>query len=528
MRLTNNTKDNYTVRQLVLPLDIEKLIDISDPVYTFCEVADHIDLSKYFAEKGCNTGRPRCDQQILLKVILFAFMEHGMCSLRNIEKFCRNDIRYMYLLEGMKAPSFATFGNLIRNELTDSVERIFHDINQYIFKADHVDLDHAYIDGTKIQANANCYSWVWKKSCVRNRQKVFEKISGLVDAMNDSVLQFLGVKLEKRDEYAIEYVEGMLENYRTACRLDLSAFVHGSGRRKSVEQRQYEEMSSYLERLKTYAEKIAICGDDRNSYSKTDHDATFMRMKRDYMGNDQLLPAYNLQIAVCDEYVAVTDTKPYASDMECFVPLMEKFSKSYGHYPKYPAADAGYGSYNNYLYCEEHGMEKYMKFTMFEKETKDDKYHNSPYRAVNFRKDEDGNMVCPNGKKFIFKANRHVKKNKYGRTEEIYECEDCSDCPHKQECCKRASGNRTIRINKELTAIHEEVINNLTTIHGALLMMNRSIQAEGVFGILKWDKSYKRLFRRGEKAVNLELTLVFCGFNLYKYHNRKMRKECIV
>ena len=132
-------------------------------------------------------------------------------------------------------------------------------------------------------------------------------------------------------------------------------------------------------------------------------------------------------------------------------------------------------------------------------QTKDDKYHNSPYRAVNFRKDEDGNMVCPNGKKFIFKANRHVKKNKYGRTEEIYECEDCSDCPHKQECCKRASGNRTIRINKELTAIHEEVINNLTTIHGALLMMNRSIQAEGVFGILKWDKSYKRLFRRGEK-----------------------------
>ena len=231
---------------------------------------------------------------------------------------------------------------------------------------------------------------------------------------------------------------------------------------------------------------------------------------------------------ICDEYVAVTDTKPYASDMECFVPLMEKFSKSYGHYPKYPAADAGYGSYNNYLYCEEHGMEKYMKFTMFEKETKDDKYHNSPYRAVNFRKDEDGNMVCPNGKKFIFKANRHVKKNKYGRTEEIYECEDCSDCPHKQECCKRASGNRTIRINKELTAIHEEVINNLTTIHGALLMMNRSIQAEGVFGILKWDKSYKRLFRRGEKAVNLELTLVFCGFNLYKYHNRKMRKECVV
>ena len=168
-----------------------------------------------------------------------------------------------------------------------------------------------------------------------------------------------------------------------------------------------------------------------------------MRIKCDYMGNDQLLPAYNLQAAICDEYIATVDVKPYASDMECFVPLMEKFNATYGHYPKYPVADAGYGSYNNYLYCKEHGMEKYMKFTMFEKETKDDKYHNDPYRAVNFQMDEDGNLICPNGKKFIFKYSKPVKGNKYGRTEEIYECENCEGCPHKNECCKRASGNRT-------------------------------------------------------------------------------------
>ena len=121
MLLNNNTNGNYTMRQLKLPLEIEKLIDISDPVYTFCEVMDHIDLSRYFVEKGYKTGRPRCDVQKLLKVILFAFMENGICSLREIEKLCRNDIRYMYLLDGMKTPSFATFGNLIRNELTDSI-----------------------------------------------------------------------------------------------------------------------------------------------------------------------------------------------------------------------------------------------------------------------------------------------------------------------------------------------------------------------------------------------------------------------
>ncbi len=327
-----------------------------------------------------------------------------------------------------------------------------------------------------------------------------------------------------RQAYAVDYVSELLTMYKETTGLDETSFVSGRGHRKSIQQKQYEELHEYLERLKSYAYHIETCGEERNSYSKTDHDATFMRLKRDYMGNDQLLPAYNLQAAICDEYIAVIDVKPYASDMECFVPLMEKFNRTYGHYPKYPVADAGYGSYNNYLYCEEHGMEKYMKFTMYKKETTDKKYHENPYRAVNFAKDADGNLLCPNGRKFLFKRTQHVKYNKYGRTEELYECESCEGCQHKQECCPRAHKNRTIRMNQELTASHQEVLQNLESIHGALLRMNRSIQSEGTFGVLKWDKAYKRLLRRGEKNVILELTLISCGFNLYKYHNKKQRQ----
>ena len=525
MQLTQYTNGNYTIRQLKLPLEIDKLIDIADPVYTFCEVMDHIDLTPYFVDdKDYKTGRPKCDAQKLLKVILFAFMEHGISSLRDLEKLCRNDIRFLYLLDGMKAPSFATFGNFIRNELTASIEQIFRDINTYIFETEQVDLQHTYIDGTKFEANANRYSWVWKKSCIKNRGKVFEKLSALIDTMNTEVLGYLGVRFEKREDYAIEYVEELLKKYCLITNLDTGSFVTGRGHRKTQHQRQYQEMEGYLKRLKTYAKHIEICGESRNSYAKTDHDATFMRLKRDYMGNDQLLPAYNVQAAICDEYIAVVDIKPFASDQDCFVPLMEKFKETYGHYPKYPVADAGYGSYNNYLYCEEHGMEKYMKFNMFEKETKSEKYHTDPYRAVNFKRDAEGNPICPNGKKFIFKYNRHVKGNRYGRTEELYECESCEGCPHKAECCKSAKGNRTVRINRELTSFHEEVISNLESIHGALLCMNRSIQSEGAFGIIKWDRSYKRLFRRGKENVILELTLISCGYNLYKYHNKKNRE----
>lgn len=523
MLLTNNTNGNCTPRQLKLPLEIEKIIDISDPVYSFSEIVDCIDFTSHFAVEESKTGRPRYNPTIMLKIILFSFMENGYLSLRNMEKSCKTDIRYMWLLDGMAAPSFATFGNFIRDELTDSVEDIFLAINKIIFEKDKVDLEHVYIDGTKIEANASKYTWVWKKSCIKNRDKVFIKVTDLLEEINSGELAFLNVKFETRTEYAVEYLDEILKKYSQIYNLNPSEFVSGKGRRKSLQQKHYQMLESYRNRLASYAERIEICGETRNSYSKTDHDATFMRVKRDYMGNGQLLPAYNMQAVVCDEYVAAIDVKKYASDMDCFVPLMEKFNQLYGHYPKYPVADAGYGSFNNYLFCEEHGMEKFMKFTMFEKETKSRKYKENPYRSVNFKKDEDGNLVCPNGKKFNLKCRRPVRGNKYGRTEEVYECESCEGCEHKEKCCPRAKGNRTIQMNRELTSIHEEVIENLCCIHGALLCMNRSIQSEGTFGVMKWDRSYKRAFRRGLESVILEFYLISCGFNLYKYHNKKHR-----
>lgn len=527
MKNLNNTNNYYNVKQLKLPLEIEKIIEISDPVYDFCEIVDCIDFNSYFAKKGCKTGRPRYNRTNLLKIILFSFMENGYLSLRGIEKSCKTDIRYMYLLNDMDAPSFVTIGNFIRDDLTDSIENIFVEINKVIFEKENVDLEHTYIDGTKIEANANKYTWIWKKSCITNRDKIFNKISELIETINKEELMLFGVKFETRTEYAIEYVEEILERYKKILNIDENKFVYGKGKRKTNIQKNCEKIKEYKERLKDYAKHIEICGEKRGSYSKTDKSATFMRIKTDYMGNDQLLPAYNVQIAVCEEYIATIDVKQYASDMDCFVPLMEKFNDIYGKYPKYPIADAGYGSYNNYLYCEQHGMEKFMKFTMFEKETKNEKYKNNRYRAVNLKKDEKGDIICPNGKKFKFKQTRHVKGNQYGRSEEIYECEDCTNCPYKQECCPKARKNRTIRLNQELTLIHKEVLKNLNCIHGALLCMNRSIQAEGTFGIIKSDKSYKRLRRKGLENVQIEIILVACGYNLSKYHNKKNRlKEC--
>ena len=517
-----NTDKNYTPIQMKLPVDLERIIKINDPVYSFSEVMAHIDLQKYFVvEKEHETGRPRYDREKLLKIVLFAFMEHGYCSVRFIEKLCETDIRFIWMLEEENAPSHMTISNFINKELSGSMDQIFNDINSYIFAQEKVDTDHVYIDGTKIEANANKYTWVWKKSCIKSRNKVFDKLTSLIQEMNEIVAFYRRATFDARQEYTIEYVDFILASFLKAVGMTEADFVHGKGKRKTAFQGLYEKVLDCRKKLKEYAYKISVCGDSRNSYSKTDHDATFMRFKKDHMKNDQLLPGYNLQMVICDELIAHYGVYAFASDTDCFQPLMDGFYKRYGFYPQYPVADAGYGSFNNYLYCEQHGMEKYMKFTMYEKETKDSKYRDNPYRASNFAIDHEGYMVCPNGKRFYFLRTVPVKGNKFGRTEEHYQCEDCTGCPYREKCHKSAK-NRIVHINEELTKFHSEVLSNLNCVHGALLRMNRSIQAEGTFGGIKWNKGYKRLRRRGIDGVILELGLISCGFNLYKYHLKKI------
>ena len=163
----NITEVYYTPIQLKLPVDFEKIIEIDDPVYSFNEVMNHIDLQKYFVVKDYKKGRPGYDRVKLLKIVLFAVMEFGYCSVRQIRKLCKTDIRFMWLLDDEEAPSHMTIQNFIHDELSVSLEEIFHDINSYIFAKESVDLQHAYIDGTKIEANANKYTWVWKKSCLK-------------------------------------------------------------------------------------------------------------------------------------------------------------------------------------------------------------------------------------------------------------------------------------------------------------------------------------------------------------------------
>lgn len=519
----NNTEIYYSPKQGRLPLFITDFLNICDPVLAFDKIMEEIEIAKYLKpEPYRKLGRPGYNRVNMLKTVLFGFMDTGYASLRKLEDRCKTNIRYMYLMD-CETPTYRAFSYFINEEIKESVQDIFKAVMKYIGKADGVDFQHLYIDGSKFEANANKYTWVWKKATEKSRYRLFSKITGLFAEMNET-LAYTGLKIGTNTEYTPDGLETVLNRYAFICHVDEKSFVSGRGHRKSKEQKYYEKLKEYIEKLREYVVKIQTCGPDRNSYSKTDHDATFMRMKKDYMGNDQLLPAYNIQIGVADEYIAVVDVMQHRSDMDCFVPLMEKFHELYGFYPEYPIADAGYGSYNNYLFCQEHGMEKFMKFPMYRKETTDKNYHDDPFRAVNFKTNDAGELICPNGKAFHFAYRKPVKGNQYGRQEEYYTCEDCSGCPY-AERCKKTDKNRTVRINEELSSMHKEVLDNLESIHGALLRMNRSIQAEGTFGIMKYDRWYKRMVRKGLDSVRLELFLVSIGHNLYKFHNKQMRLQ---
>lgn len=523
MKTLNYQQEYCTPFQLILPLNLETLLDFSDPVVTFNNVMHSLDWSDILSSLNwSNKGRIGYDNFKLLKAVLFGFMLKGSVSLRELADLCKNDIRFMWLMQNGR-PSHTTFANFINNFLDgDAIDVVFSKINNFIFEKDNVDLNHLYLDGSKFEANANKYSWVWKKSCIKNRDKTFAKVSCLIDEINARFLVSDAVKIQTREVYEINFLDDLLVKLQKHFSIDVSSFKHGKGSRKSFTQRLYEQLLSYTNTLKRYAKGIEIAGELRNSYSKTDNSATFMRVKKDYMGNDQLLPAYNVQLGICDQYIAVADLYQYASDSDCFAPIMHKFNNLYGHFPEYPVADAGYGSFNNYIFCEQHGMKKYMKFSMFNKTVKDKKYSSNPYRVNNFNI-KDGTMYCPNNKPFKFIYNSAIKGNKYGREYEVYECESCEGCTLKSNCTN-SKNNRRVQLNKEMNSYYAEALDNLNSIQGALLRQNRSIQAEGTFGVIKYDRWYKRLVRRGERTKT-ELLLVCIGFNLYKYHNKKYNQQ---
>jgi hypothetical protein len=509
---------NYTTKQLVLPLDLEIIIEKDSEVHTYLELTKGIKLEKYFGRES-NLGRIPKNRVKILNAILFGYMI-GYRSTRRLEEACINDIRFMYLIEGMAAPSHTLINNVM-NEVKDKLDSLFLEINQEIMKREDIETDKLYIDGTKIEADANKYTFKWKKSILKFRDKLYIKITKSIPELNEIMKQHGYKKIETKEKYKPKEIKRLADRLVGLINHLGIKLVYGKGKRKHPIQRIYDDLARYSNKLQEYEKDLLIIGLKRNSYSKTDHDATFMHMKEDHMRNAQLKPGYNVQIGVSNEYIMVIDAYQNGADHKTFKPILEKYNIMYNNYPTYPVADAGYGSYDNYSYCIEKGMELYQKYGMWSKE-REPKFKKKIYKQENFRQDKQGNYICPSNKKFIKQYDYESKYIEYPHTKTNYECFYCDKC-RKKKYCTTAKGNRTISVLNGYKEMKEKVKENLDSKLGIELRIQRSIQVEGAFGIIKEDMKFRRFTRTMFSGIKLELNLIAIGYNLKKFYNKQFR-----
>ncbi len=423
----------------------------------------------------------------------------------------------MWLLEGQKVPDHNTIARFRSERLADALEDLFSQLIMKLEELGEVAFKTLFIDGTKIEANANKYTFVWKKTTTKNAERLKTKIVDFIAKLNEefgfdytsdlSLGEILEVLLKKKEQDNIE-------------------FVYGKGKRKTPLQRAIETLQELLNRQQKYQEYMNTFR-GRNNFSKTDKDATFMRMKDDHMRNSQLKPGYNIQIGVEGEYIVGVDISDERSDQLTLVPFLERMERNYPNRNHEDiVADAGYESEQNYTYLEDTGQNCYIKPSNYEK-SKSRKYRNDMRLRENMTYDEIlDEYTCQNGKNFKV-VGQTSRKSKSGYCSEvtIYECESCEGCPYKDKCTK-AKGNRRLWVSKNFIKQRANSLRNITTTKGILLRMNRSIQVEGAFGVIKEDCRFRRFLMRGKQNVRIEFLLLSMGYNINKLHNKIQSNRC--
>lgn len=496
-----------------MPLDLGLRIDADDSVRTLIEVTERMDYHELTGTYQRQPRRSEATPKQMFQIVMLGFMT-GLFSTRRIEDACRNDIRFMYLLGGKKAPDHSRISRFIQKHLQgEAAEGLFYQLVTLLKELGEIRFENLFVDGTKIEANANRYSFVWAKSTSKYEERVNGKLAVLLDRLTV--------------EYGI--VRNNAQEYREALRERQAqlntVFVYGRGMRKTQLQRDMEMLDELLLRKAKYAGyRDTFKG--RNSFSKTDPDATFMRMKEDHMKNGQLKPGYNLQLGVEGEYIVGVSISAERSDELALFGLLERMDAALGRRHKAVTADAGYESEENYKRLEERGQAAYIKPQNYER-SKTRRYRNNAYLLDNMPYDPEADTyTCPAGNAFTRQYEKKKKrKSGYEAIVTIYECSGCEECPQKA-LCTRAKGNRQLEVSKDFLALRQASLERITSDLGKTLRLNRSIQVEGAFGVLKQDYGFRRFLRRGESNVLTEVFIYAMAYNLCKLHNKIRQNRC--
>lgn len=525
MKKQQITRKDYTTwgasYQLSLPLNIECRIPEDDSVHLLRHFIGGMDLRELYGTYS-RIEKKKASPRQMLAIAVYANM-NGIRSSRKIESACKRDINFMYLLEGKPAPDHSAIARFRQLHLAPCMKTLFAEMCLSLDGMGELSGEQIFIDGTKIESCANKYTFVWKKSVTKQMGKLMEKIPDLfAEAAED-----FGVRLDFPDGLRLRHMKRLrrrLKAYRKSMGIE---FVHGSGKRKTGLQRLTEKLDEAIRRIKDYTKKLFIAG-RRNSYSKTDKDATFMRMKEDAMKNGQLKPAYNIQFGVDAQYVVWVTEGPQPSDTTTLIPFLKDLEAHTGK--KYPriVADAGYESEENYLWLEGRGQEAYIKPANYETSKKRSVKKDIGRRENMAYDPEEDSYTCANGKKLTVAGTRRCKtKTGYVSEKTQYVCTDCKGCPRKSECIRAGTSktpleerSKRFEVAKEFQEQRAKALARITSPEGIELRVNRSIQAEGAFAQTKGNLSFRRFLSRGRKNILVEAMLLAMAHNMICMHHK--------
>ncbi len=509
----------FTIKRPIFLVPSQGCYEEFDKIDKFMELLEKSGVGKIIEsvklkDENCK-GRKEYNPYNLFAMVVYCFSKFK-ATLRDIEDKCIFDIRVIYIMEG-NLPKHSVLGDFINQYIVPYQYEIFTTINKQIIKDFGLKIEDVYVDGTKIEANANKYKFVWKPT----------KFHAKLDIKIKELLNGIAYKSDAKELIKAMNLNKIINEYALNNKIDVNNIPNGRGKRLTKEQKNYKLGYQYLTKLLEYEEKERICGENRNSYYKTDQDATAMVLKEDYyskLSND-FHAGYNVQVLVSNLLILMYGVFQDRNDYHTFIPMNDLYFKYYNEYPNNECDDSGYGIYINYKYMREHNIGNYVKFQSWKGESSG----KSPQLFYTF----DDGVMCLNtciGEEIPFNSIYH-QRNKGGK---LYKFVGCNSCNYAYKCkvkLKNKERNfRIIELIPDYELLKEQARNNLLSPKGIEIRINRSIQVEGTFGQIKNNMNYDRIRRRGIERVACEIMLMCLGVNIRRYFSslvdNKFKSNC--
>lgn len=496
-------KSDNRKQNLLLPPSLDELVPENHMVRVVDAVIDRLDISDILSTYR-GGGNSAFNPKMMLKVLVFAYLSNVYSS-RRIEELLKRDIYFMWLA-GMKRPDFRTINYYRGKRLKEGFDAVFTQVVRLLHEEGFVSLKVQYIDGTKIESVANKYTFVWRGSV----EKYDARLKAKTEALLRQIEQNHAIENQENpvpEELTAEEVTKRVERIKEKVDADNL----GKEERKALKQIETDSVP----RMNRYKEQLETMG-SRNSYSKTDPDATFMRMKEDAMLNGQLKPGYNVQISTENQFITNFGIYQRPTDTLTMISYLESFKARYGMQSEEIVADSGYGSEENYEYMFSNGMTPYVKYNMFHVEQRRG-YRNNPFRVSNlFYNPDDDFYVCPMGQKLKFiRQEKRYTASGYQQTVSVYRAGRCEGCPLRGQCHK-SKRDRQIEVNHTLDDYKARARELLTSEQGIKHRSNRPIEPEAVFGQIKECGRFRRLRLKGLTGAKIDFGLKALAHNLRK------------